>query len=96
MPIRDIKDIQNLRRAELETWCAEIGEPRFRAQQVLAWVHRKGVATFDDMTDVSKRLRGLLAEHFTRERVAPTFVADACPLCAAGSKPEKPGSRAGR
>jgi orotate phosphoribosyltransferase len=23
----------------------------------------------------------------------PTYVADACPLCAAGSKPEKPGSR---
>jgi orotate phosphoribosyltransferase len=24
------------------------------------------------------------------------YAADACPLCAAGSKPEKPGSRAGR
>jgi orotate phosphoribosyltransferase len=24
------------------------------------------------------------------------YPADACPLCAAGSKPEKPGSRAGR
>jgi orotate phosphoribosyltransferase len=23
----------------------------------------------------------------------PTYAADACPLCAAGSKPEKPGSR---
>jgi len=26
----------------------------------------------------------------------PTYPADACPLCAAGSKPEKPGSRAAR
>jgi orotate phosphoribosyltransferase len=26
----------------------------------------------------------------------PTYAADACPLCAAGSKPEKPGSRAAR
>lgn len=71
------RDIQNLRRGELETWCAEVGEPRFRARQVLAWVHRKGVARFDDMTDVSKRLRALLAEHFALDRVAPTFVADA-------------------
>ena len=28
------------------------------------------------------------------ELEAPTYAADACPLCAGGSKPEKPGSRA--
>ena len=28
------------------------------------------------------------------ELEVPTYAADACPLCAAGSKPEKPGSRA--
>ena len=28
------------------------------------------------------------------ELEAPTYTADACPLCAGGSKPEKPGSRA--
>ena len=28
------------------------------------------------------------------ELEAPTYPADACPLCAQGSKPEKPGSRA--
>jgi orotate phosphoribosyltransferase len=28
------------------------------------------------------------------ELEAPTYTADACPLCAQGSKPEKPGSRA--
>ena len=27
------------------------------------------------------------------ELEVPTYAADACPLCAAGSKPEKPGSR---
>ena len=30
------------------------------------------------------------------ELEVPTYAADACPLCAAGSKPEKPGSRAAR
>jgi hypothetical protein len=28
------------------------------------------------------------------ELEAPTYTAAACPLCAGGSKPEKPGSRA--
>ena len=28
------------------------------------------------------------------ELEAPTYTADACPLCAQGSKPERPGSRA--
>jgi orotate phosphoribosyltransferase len=30
------------------------------------------------------------------ELQVPTYAAEACPLCAAGSKPEKPGSRAAR
>jgi len=30
------------------------------------------------------------------ELEVPTYPAHACPLCAAGSKPEKPGSRAAR
>jgi orotate phosphoribosyltransferase len=30
------------------------------------------------------------------ELEVPAYAADACPLCAGGSKPEKPGSRAAR
>ncbi|TMA68558.1 MAG: 23S rRNA (adenine(2503)-C(2))-methyltransferase RlmN, partial [Deltaproteobacteria bacterium] len=38
-------DIQDLDRAELESWCARVGEPRYRAAQVLTWLHRKRAAT---------------------------------------------------
>ena len=31
----------------------ELGEKRFRAIQVLKWIHQRGVDNFDDMTDVS-------------------------------------------
>ncbi len=35
----------------------ELGEKRFRATQVLKWIHQRGVDNFDDMTDVSVALR---------------------------------------
>ena len=35
----------------------QLGEKRFRAVQVLKWIHQRGVDNFDDMTDVSKALR---------------------------------------
>jgi len=41
---------------------AAIGEKRFRAQQVLRWIHQLGVADFSEMTNISKGLRTILAE----------------------------------
>src|SRR5262245_51154767 len=41
---------------------AAIGEKRFRAQQVMRWIHQLGVADFNEMTNISKGLRATLAE----------------------------------
>lgn len=71
------RDIQNLGRTALEAWCDSVGEPRYRAAQILGWVHRKGVAGFDEMHNVSKQLRAKLAADFTLERPVPTVVANA-------------------
>jgi len=46
-----------------------LGEKRFRATQVLKWIHQRGVDNFDDMTDVSMSLREKLKE--CAEIVAP-------------------------
>lgn len=46
-----------------------LDEPRFRVQQVLGWVYRKRVGSFDDMRNVSKQSRAKLAEHFTLEKL---------------------------
>jgi 23S rRNA (adenine2503-C2)-methyltransferase len=70
-------DIQNLGQQEVEAWCESVGEPRFRATQILGWVHRKGAADFAAMTNLSKRLRAALASEFALERVVPSFVANA-------------------
>ncbi|TMA47003.1 MAG: PspC domain-containing protein, partial [Deltaproteobacteria bacterium] len=63
-------------RAELESWCARVGEPRYRATQVLTWLHRKRAATFDEMSSLSRGLRARLAAEFSLHRIEPAFVAE--------------------
>ena len=41
----------------LEIFFAEINEPKFRAKQILKWIHQKGIIDFDLMTDLNKDLR---------------------------------------
>ena len=53
--------------ALLETW----GERRFRARQLMTWIHRRGVADFEQMTDIGKGLRARLA---ARAEVRPPVV----------------------
>jgi 23S rRNA (adenine2503-C2)-methyltransferase len=41
---------------EITAFLQEMGEPAFRGKQVFTWLHR-GVASFDEMSDLSKSLR---------------------------------------
>jgi 23S rRNA (adenine2503-C2)-methyltransferase len=49
-----------------------LGEKRFRATQILKWIHQMGVRDFDQMTNLSKVLRGKLSEGM--EIVVPEVV----------------------
>ena len=69
------RDIQDLGQGALEAWCAEQGEAPYRARQILAWVHRRGVARFEDMVNLPLRLRGRLAESFIVGRLEPAATA---------------------
>jgi 23S rRNA (adenine2503-C2)-methyltransferase len=42
----------------------EAGEPAFRAKQILEWLYKKRVRTWDEMTNLSKPLRTWLADTF--------------------------------
>ena len=44
-----------------------INEPKYRAQQLLKWIHQKGVTNFDLMTDFNKPLREKLKSLATLE-----------------------------
>lgn len=47
---------------QLEDFFDSIGEKRFRATQVLKWLHQQGASSFDEMTNISKALRQRLSE----------------------------------
>ena len=52
----------------------EAGQPTFRAKQILEWLYKKRVRTWDEMTNLPKDFRTWMAEHFELE---PTgFVLD--------------------
>ena len=48
------KDIKSMYEDELKEELALIGEPSYRASQIYQWLH-KGVKTFDEMTNISKK-----------------------------------------
>lgn len=41
----------------LAVFCERLGEKRYRAVQLFRWIHQKGAASFDDMSDLAKSLR---------------------------------------
>ena len=45
----------------LTAFCDSLGEKRFRAVQLYRWIHQKGEADFERMSDLAKSLRGKLA-----------------------------------
>lgn len=64
---------------KLEAFFDSIGEKKFRAVQVMKWIHQGGVESFDEMTNISKALRAKLndvAEIKTPEVVFQSESAD--------------------
>jgi len=58
-------DIRLLTKKELEETLVSLGEPKFRAKQLLEWMWKKGVTDFEEMTNLSKSLREKLQEKYT-------------------------------
>ncbi len=52
----------------LEEKLIEIGEKPFRAKQIWNWIYARGALSFDEMTNISKETRVVLAQHFSISR----------------------------
>jgi 23S rRNA (adenine2503-C2)-methyltransferase len=52
-------------REELAAQFADWGEPAYRVDQVLDWIYRRRVTTWDAMTNLPRSLRQKLVEHFS-------------------------------
>ena len=60
----DKKVLLGLTTAELKLVAQELGMPAFTGGQIAKWLYEKNVRSIDDMTNLSKRNRELLAEHY--------------------------------
>ena len=57
-------DIRLLSLDELISQLTALGEKPFRAKQIYEWLWKKSATSFDDMTNLSLKLRAFLAENF--------------------------------
>ena len=64
------RNLFNLDQAAMRDYFIDMSEKHFRAEQVMKWVYHQGVTDFDDMTDLSKRLRDYLTDN-TRFQIPP-------------------------
>ena len=55
-------DIKSMTIEELKSFFIELGEKAFRATQIFGWLHEKRVASYEEMTNVSKGLRERLEQ----------------------------------
>ena len=56
-------NLKSLTQPELADIIKELGQPQFRAKQVFTWLH-KGVRSYEEMTNLPKNLRDILAEKY--------------------------------
>lgn len=57
------RNLKGLSLPELQEFVASFGERTYRAEQLFSWMYEKGAQLFEEMTDISKEFRTLLADH---------------------------------
>ena len=55
-------DLKNLSPSELNQFLESFGKERYRSIQILRWLYQKGIPSFDEMTNLSKRFRQELSQ----------------------------------
>jgi 23S rRNA (adenine2503-C2)-methyltransferase len=63
-----VGDVKSLLLSELEEEMRELGEPNYRAAQIVDWLYQKRVETFEKMTDLPQVLRARLSEKFSFDK----------------------------
>ncbi len=66
VPVR--QNLLGMSLAALEDAVTDLGLPKFRARQVWRWIWRHGLTGFDEMSDLGKDVRQLMAGHFMADR----------------------------
>lgn len=56
-------DLKNLTQDELTAFVVSLGQPAFRAKQIMGWLYRPDIIDFSQMTDLAKVFRAILEEN---------------------------------
>jgi 23S rRNA (adenine2503-C2)-methyltransferase len=75
-------DLRSASLEELRVLVERMGEKPFRARQLFRWVHHKGAASIDDMTDLPRPFR----ERLSRETRLTTLAVDAVQRSSDGTR----------
>ncbi|MEW5912783.1 MAG: 23S rRNA (adenine(2503)-C(2))-methyltransferase RlmN [Thermodesulfobacteriota bacterium] len=67
-------ELRDLTAAQVQDLMVSLGQKPFRARQVLAWLYRQGARGIEEMTDLSRELRGRLAAAARLTDLAPAQV----------------------
>lgn len=59
-----MKSITTYPLTEIKNLLQDLGQPSFRAQQLVDWIYVKGATSYDAMTNLPQTLRTLLSEHY--------------------------------
>ncbi|MFH1741616.1 MAG: 23S rRNA (adenine(2503)-C(2))-methyltransferase RlmN [bacterium] len=60
-------NIWDLTFEQLTEWCKKEALPGYRARQIFQWLHKRGIVSWDEMTDLPQSLRQRLAECFSMD-----------------------------
>ncbi|HPX32689.1 MAG TPA: 23S rRNA (adenine(2503)-C(2))-methyltransferase RlmN [Erysipelotrichaceae bacterium] len=60
-----MESIYNFSYDQLVEMCLENGFKKYNANQIFSWLYRKRVTNYDEMTDISKKLRMFLKENYS-------------------------------
>ncbi len=55
-------------KGDLTALAVELGEQRYRGNQIFQWMYNRGARSFEDMTDLSKACRARLSDRFSIDR----------------------------
>ena len=69
-----LTDLKNLTQDQLVRFAESLGQPAFRGRQILAWIYRPGITDFEQMTDLAKEFRAILAKTASMSRFAEAMI----------------------